>query len=103
MDELEKLLAQRKELDRKIKELKCASSTVGSAKIELIHYPSARQSEWVVSVRTSAQFENEYRWRGIIRHPDKMTAVKKISDVIEDLKALQKNLLAAEYGGEYQC
>ena len=101
--ELEKLKAQKKELERQIAALKKNSQICGYVKLDKDHYATSKRDEWYVAV--FQEYYSEYdihrrretgRWRSIIRNPDKKVVVSKIDDVIADLQGLKAKLKESE-------
>ena len=101
--ELEKLKAQKKELERQIAVLKKNSQICGHVKLDKEHFATLKDDEWYVAV--FQEYYSEYdihrrretgRWRSIIRNPDKNVVISKIDDVIADLQGLKEKLKEIE-------
>ena len=98
MSELEKLIAQKKEIEEKIKELRGSSINVGCATVR----PNPNLSgSWMLA------FKKRYSWKvkdycvrrdvrlSIIESDDRQHVIDMIPEVIKELKQLYK-----ECGGE---
>ena len=94
MSELDELMAQRKEIDRKIRELKNVGLFCGNAKWTCQHFP--RGDEWTVFVRKSAQHLNEARNVSVIQYEDKQKALDELDLLIKDLQGLRELIVRKE-------
>ena len=90
MNELDELLAQRKELDRKIRELKKTEIYCGNAKWNLQKLP--RGDEWTVFIKKRTFNPHYDRYYAVIQLEDKEEALHQLDLLIEDLKGLRKEI-----------
>ena len=88
MDELTKLIEQRKEIDRKIKEIKNQAVCSEKAKMELISYPTGIK-DWVVKVLIKNK-EEKPKWRSVAVCDSREEAIQELNKVICNLKELQR-------------
>ena len=90
MSELDELIAQRKEIDRKIRELKKTDIFFGNTKWSLQRFP--RGDEWTVFIKKRT-FDPHYdRWCSVIQMQDKEEAQHQLDLLIEDLKGLKTEI-----------
>lgn len=89
------LMAQKKELERKIRELQNQAQICGRAQIKKTVFPTSKPDEWSVSIK-AVEIDREERWRAIIRNNDRQKAIDQIQTIIDDLKGLQKKLTEDE-------
>ena len=88
---IEALKAQRKKIDKQIRELEKGSWTAGNARLDHHSYP--RGIEWYVAVKSQVGRDlGDSRWRAIITCKTKEEAISHIDDVINDLNALKAKL-----------
>lgn len=95
-DELQDLLAQKKEIEAKIRELRNNAVICGRAKLDIEHFPTeVRHDEWIICVRSSIGYNLDARevWRTIIRDSDKQRCINQLDIVIGDLGDLRKRLM----------
>lgn len=90
MNEIEELLAQRKEIDRKLRELRSTTEECGRIKLELRKFP--RGEEWTVFVKKSAQYPNESRYMSVIQLEDKSEVLLELNNLIDDLIGLREKV-----------
>lgn len=94
MTRLEALKQQKKEIEAEIKKLTQKTIEVGRCKFHLEHYSTTRQDEWIVTYKSrSYSFRGDEKNKRLIAHPDKKVAIEQITEVINDLQALQTKLL----------
>jgi len=96
MDELTKLIAQRKELDRRIKELQNPEYSVNGAKLYLKKYNTQRPDEWIVAIQEIDTTDTRpWTYRKIITAKTKEETMELLKSQIAALNALylsvQKN------------
>ena len=94
MTELQRLIAQKKEIEAKIQQLKNQTQINGHAKIEQRHY-TCKNDKWFICVKmTYDDMPSSFteRWSPIIQAVDKDQAVKELSGVIQNLSALRDAL-----------
>ena len=100
--ELERLKAQKKELERQIAILRKNSQICGCVKLDKDHYSTSKPDEWYIAVFQESCDEYDKkrgmngRWRSIIRNPDKKIVISKIDDVIADLQGLKEKIQEAK-------
>ncbi len=90
MSELEELIEQRKEIDRKIRELKHTAKIFGRVKLELQRFP--RGEEWTVFIRKKAQHLSEDRNVSVIQLNDKAEVLQELNNLIDDLTELKEKV-----------
>jgi hypothetical protein len=94
MTELQQLLAQKKEIEDKIQQIKNQTQIVGRVKIEQRHY-TYKHDKWFICIKMMyddmpSNFTD--RWSPIIQAVDKDQAIQELSDIIQDLTALRNTL-----------
>ena len=94
MSELDELIAQRKEIDRKIRELKNTDIYCGNAKWKLVSYP--RGDEWTVYVKKRTIDPHYDRWYAVIQLTDKHKALDELDLLIKDLQGLRTLIVGGE-------
>ena len=95
MSELERLMAERRAIDQKIKELRDESGTFGLASVGKVTYPTSKPDRWFVAVDVATVDYTPYgyqpattRKRAIINGLTKQEVIGKVQDVIRDLQGL---------------
>lgn len=83
---IEELMAERKQIDAQIKEIKERGTVYGKAKLGIDHYPTAKPDEWVVSLWVGN--EGKKRWRSVIRGLTRDEVINAIPNLIDDLHGL---------------
>lgn len=97
-EELCALKEQRKNIDRRIKELTTFEIVSDRCKFYKKHYSGVRNDEWLVTYRSRIfAFPNEDKNRTLIASPNREDAINEIDNVIEDLRALKKTIEETEY------
>lgn len=89
--DLEELLKQRKEIDKKIQELKSGNISNGCVKLVKEHYPTSRPDDWCVMI--SAIGSPRPTNRTIIRTTDKSEIIPMLDAAINDLTGLREKIL----------
>lgn len=96
MDELEKLIEQKKEIERKIKELKNREVTVGQTRLSYsgVRKGCSIEPVWSVDILTFTDYPKEYKpaWRKVIIQKDRDTAIGDLENLISDLTVLHELL-----------
>ena len=92
MTELEKLIADRRALDEKIRLMKQEGivKTPG-AKLDCVRRPSGSTPEWFIAVQTrQTSLDNKFMgWRSVARGCDRNAVIAEIDGIIADLHELQ--------------
>lgn len=101
MTELEKLLAQRKAINERIRQIHHEGITSwGIAKIDKEHYPTQRPDEWYIAIKTiPINLDRRSQWNSIICGNDRQEVINAIGSVITSLTQLQ-NILTKEHENE---
>jgi len=86
MTELKKLLKQRTELDRRIKELQ-TTIVAGRCKLSRTNYTGGRANEWVITALVKGS--GEPRYSRIIATESREQTISEIDELIKDLKKLK--------------
>lgn len=98
MSELQDLINQKREIEKRIKQLKNASVFYGCTKIDIDHYHTSRPDEWYIAVKVSGVYEDEQsRYRSIIRGHTRQECIDKIPTIIKDLQVLYDKLKENEH------
>ena len=95
MDELEKLIEQKKEIERKIRELKNREVTVGQTRLSYsTSYTYNGEPVWSVDILTFTDYPKEYKpaWRKVVIQKDRETAIGDLENLISDLTILHEQL-----------
>ena len=93
MTELEQLIEQRRELDRRIREIREQNITCGSVKLYRRHYTGCHPDDWCLAVKTD--IHSEFRpvvWRTISADTDREKVVRQLPGIIRDMNELQRRL-----------
>lgn len=94
MTELEKLIAQKREIEQKIREARHRETAVGVAKVGVEHYPTDKPDRYYVAIesgyKNGERFDGMGRraWRSIINGNSREEVISGIPDVIRDLQKL---------------
>lgn len=88
MTELEQLKAQRKELDKRIRELEHPKYEVDGARLFLRTYTGCRDDEWVVKLETIDTVKHTSAYKQIISAKSKSEAIEYIENQIKTLQEL---------------
>lgn len=86
MTELKKLLKQRTEIDRRIKELQ-TSVIVDKCKLSRTNYTGGRENEWVVTVLVKGS--GDERYSRIIATTSREKTIAEIDNLIRNLSELK--------------
>jgi hypothetical protein len=92
MNELDNLIQQKKELERKIKALKNQSDTVGQVKIDVERYPTDKPDRFFLAVFYKPipyrGYEPRNKWQTIFSANDRRSVINAIPAIVENLKEL---------------
>ena len=98
MTEIEILEAQRKEIDKKIRELKSKQYRNGDIFVRYIHYGTSRKDEWCLSMKPFYDLEEKCfegnRTVSMCVMNDKTKLPKFIDKMIESLNTIKEELLS---------
>ena len=98
MTELERLMAEQKRIQDRIKELKKVSLVSGRARLGLDHYATTKKDEWYISIERILDVPpcvgRDMKRYSIIRATDKDEAISHIDEIIHDLQGLKEKYLA---------
>lgn len=94
MSELEDLIAEKRRIESRIKELKTKSVSNEHAKLYLDHFATEREDEWCVSIKVhKIDIDDRDVWRSIIRGTDKQKVITEIIPLIDDLTKLYQDCM----------
>lgn len=88
MSELDELLRQKREIERKIKELKNCASIIGQVKIDVEHYPTQKPDRHFLAVYYKPLDNGRQKWQTIFSANDRVSVINKIPEIIENLQEL---------------
>jgi hypothetical protein len=98
MTEIEALEAQKKEIEKKIRELKKKRYESGDAFLRHIHYGTSRKDEWCLSMKTFYDIEEECfagnRTVSMCVINDKSKMPDFIDKLVDNLKTIKEEILA---------
>ena len=94
MTELEKLKAQKKEIDRRIRELQDTAIIVNGAKLDAHRYQGL-PDEWFVAIKMLTR-SGKPRWQPISVDENKQKCIDRIDTIVADLMELKKKLEGEE-------
>ena len=104
MDDLATLLAKRKEINEKIRQLQQQTVICGCAKCDIEKYPTQKPDRHYIAVKSdynegTSQYVNGYRvdrntqrWKTIINGASRSDLIEKIPPIINDLQSLYNTL-----------
>ena len=87
-NELDDLIQQKREIERKIKELRNCASIVGQAKIDVEHYPTTKPDRHFLAVYYKPLDSERSKWQTIFSANDRESVINKIPEIIENLQEL---------------
>lgn len=93
MDDLNELLRQRKELDRRIKELREQDTTYEDAKYFVQHYVPGRPDEFCFAIKCR-KGNGLTTWKTVTAEADKEHAIGRFRKQIQDAQQLLKKMEA---------
>ena len=99
MSEYKELLAEKKRIEQRLKELRCETLTIGRAKLDKKRwYGRANKTSYNIMVRkhSSAITSECERYYTIIEEFDKKKAIKYLNDILGDLESLRDWMQEAE-------
>lgn len=102
MDELERLIAQKKEIEQRIREVKNRETIVGRTKIGVERYTTGKPDRHFIAVEVENRDETRIgrsdrpRWRAIINGTSRKSVVAGIPDIIRDLAKLYDQEVGAK-------
>ena len=102
MNELDELIAQKREIEQKIREVRRREVTVGKVKVGMEHYPTDLPDRYYVAIETGYKGGNRKdamgrsAWRSIINGPSREAVIAGIPEVIRDLQALYDQEVGAK-------
>lgn len=94
MTELEKLIAQKREIEQKIREARNRETVVGRVKVGVEHYPTNKPDRHYVAIETGYKDGNQTdcmgrrAWRSIINGTSRKEVVAGIPEIIDDLQRM---------------
>lgn len=99
--EIERLKAERREIDQRIKELEQTEkfARTGRAKMSYVHFPGYHPDYYAISVlcnKVTLPNNTKTMWRTIIQGEKKSEAAAQIPEVIADLQKLYEQLKGEE-------
>ena len=94
MTELESLIAARRKIDERIRQLKLRSVVYGRAKLDIEHYATSKRDEWYVAIDRILDVEacagRDMKRYSIIRSCDREKCIEYIDEIIADLQGLKE-------------
>ena len=92
MNELDILIQQKKELERKIKALRNQSDVVGQVKIDVEHYPTDKPDRFFLAVFYKPipymGYEGRSKWQTIFSANDRQSVIDAIPAIVENLQEM---------------
>lgn len=88
MDELELLIQQKKEIERKIRILKNQSVECGLAKIDMEHYPTQKPDRHYLAVHYKPLDDGRERWQTVFSANNRQSVIDAIPSIVESLQNL---------------
>lgn len=88
MNELDLLIQQKKDIEKRIKELKNNASVVGQAKIDFEHYSTSKPDRHYLGIFYKPLDSRRPRWMTIFSANDRKSVVDAIPPIIENLQEL---------------
>ncbi len=98
MNELEKLISQKKEIELKIKLLKNQAAIHGFAKIDVEHYPTQKPDRHYLAVYYKPLGDGRAKWQTIFSANGRQEVIDAIPGIASNLQELYKSL--TESGGQ---
>lgn len=106
-DELDRLLKEKEELERKIRMLTDGAVFNDNAKIDMIRYPGAQNGKWALSYKYSYIEKHgrmgvpvqRNKWNTLFYGSNREEVVMKIPDIIRDLMSLYEKARGDSDGG----
>ena len=92
MDEIEKLMQQKREIEAKIKMLKNQSTISGMAKVDVEHYPTIKPDRHYLAIYYRPLDDGRPRWQTIFSANDRASIVAAIPGIVSDLQKLYASL-----------
>lgn len=94
MNELEKLIQQKKEINERIRQIKTQGIVVvEGAKLDKEHYATDKPDEWMISVwMNNLNTGRRNRWLSVVRGTNKTEVMLQIGPLIESLEKLREEL-----------
>lgn len=86
MSELDDLLAQKRRIDKRIRELKDLTLRNGRTRLTLQKYP--RGDEWTVTIEKVSEYANEIRKCTVIQLTDRNEVINELRGLVDDLSGL---------------
>lgn len=90
MTELEELIARKKDIERRIREIRDTTKYFGRTKYEVVNYQ--RGSEHTISIKKRGEDPHYERYYSVIGMTDKEEAIRQLNILIEDLTGLREEL-----------
>lgn len=88
MDELEKLIKQKKEIEEKIRILKNKAAICGMAKVDVEHYATSKPDRHFLAIHYRPLDNGRAKWQTIFSANDRKSVIEAIPGIINDLKGL---------------
>ena len=92
MDELEKLMKQKKEIEEKIRILKNQSTICGMAKVDVEHYPTSKPDRHFLAIYYRPLDNGRAKWQTIFSANDRASVIAVIPEIANNLQKLYANL-----------
>lgn len=94
MNELDRLIQQKKEIQERIRQIKTNGIiVVDGAKLDVEHYATGKPDEWMISVMmNNLDTGRKNRWFSVVRGTNKTEVMLQIDPLIESLENLKKEL-----------
>ena len=88
MNELEKLIKQKKEIEEKIRILKNQSTICGMAKVDVEHYPTLKPDRHFLAVHYKPLDDGRAKWQTIFSANSRQEVIDAIPGIISNLQSL---------------
>lgn len=99
MDELKRLIEEKKKIEAEIRRLKKIEITAGSLRFKKVTYTTGKPTEWRLYVDVFSDIqEKRHRVKSIMAFNDKSKVKKYIPELIKDLEEIQRKMEEEEDG-----
>lgn len=96
MTELEKLKAEKREIEAKIRQLQKQNTQYGIAKVDVEHYPTSKPDRHFLAVYYKPipynGYEGRSKWQTIFSANDRQSVINAIPTIVQNLEALYEML-----------
>lgn len=88
MNELDLLIQQKKDIEKRIKELRNSASVIGSAKIDVEHYATGKPDRHYLAIFYKPLGDGRPKWQTIFSSNDRKEVVDEIPNIVKCLQGL---------------